>query len=493
MTQPMTPTVDNLIAGHWRSDGELPPAEDRDPADDRDLLALVPSLGPAQVTAAIDAAAHAFPGWRATPATDRGAILLRAAELLRQRRDEVARDISRENGKTLGEAGVEVDKSADFLAYYAGVGRLPYGDLLDDGRPGTLVMTRREPLGAVVIITPWNDPLLTPARKLSPALITGNTVVLKPAPETPLAMYHLARALHDAGLPAGVLSTVTGDPEVIGAALLDDPRVRAVSLTGSGATGNLLERRLAGRPVRFEAEMGGKNAAVVLADADLDLAVSTIAAAAFAQAGQRCTAASRVFAEDAILPGLLKQLVTAARSHRLGPGTADGTTMGPLISRPHRDKVLAGVRAAAGGGATVLCGGTAPQDPRLAHGCFFEPTVVTDAGPELAIWRDELFGPVVAVAATGGLDEAVAAVNDSPFGLSAALFTSQVGAAHRFIEEVDTGQVSVNLPTSGWDVHHPFGGFKASGSAFKEQGLEGVRFYTKVKTAALRHSTGGAG
>jgi alpha-ketoglutaric semialdehyde dehydrogenase len=490
MTQPTTSTVANLIAGAWDARGEQPPGEDRNPADDREVVALVPSLGPAQVTAAIDAAAHAFPGWRGTPATERGAILLRAAGLLRQRQADIARDISLENGKTLREATVEVDKSADFLAYYAGVGRLPYGDLLDDGRPGTLVMTRREPLGVVVIITPWNDPLLTPARKLSPALITGNTVVLKPAPETPLAMHHLARALHDAGLPAGVLGTVTGHPELIGPALLGDPRVRAVSLTGSGRTGSVLERQLAGRPVRFEAEMGGKNAAVVHADADLDLAASTIAAAAFGQAGQRCTAASRVFADHTVLADLLERLVKAASSQRLGPGLAEDTTMGPLISRAHRDTVLKGVRAAADGGATVLSGGTVPPDARLAPGCFFEPTIITDAGPQLPIWREELFGPVIAVAGTAGLDEAVAAVNDSPFGLSAALFTNQLAAAHRFIEEADTGQVSVNLPTSGWDVHHPFGGFKASGSAFKEQGLEGLRFYTKVKTVALRHGTG---
>jgi aldehyde dehydrogenase (NAD+) len=438
----------------------------------------------------VDAAAEALRPWRRMSALGRGAIMSKAADLLRERHDDIARDLSRENGKTLGEARVEVEKSADFLDFYAAVGRLPYGDLLNDLREGAFVMATREPVGVVVAITPWNDPMLTPARKISPALVAGNTVVVKPSHETPIAMQHLARALHDAGLPPGVLNTVTASNEIVGAHVLADPRVAAVTVTGSTATGKALQRQLAGRGVRFQAEMGGKNAAVVLADADLDLAAATIAAASFAQAGQRCTATSRVLVHRDVEQALVERLVAAARAHRLGEGTADGTTLGPLVSRRQQVSVLKYVQQAKDDGATVRCGGDAPAE--LAHGCFVSPAVVTGVGRDTALWREEVFGPVVAVSTFDDFDDAVAEVNDSPYGLSASIFTRDLSAAHRFIDEVDAGQVGVNLPTSGWDVHHPFGGFKESGSAFKEQGLDALRFYTRVKTAAVGHTKAGS-
>ena len=232
--------------------------------------------------------------------------------------------------------------------------------------------------------------------------------------------------------------------------------------------------------------MGGKNASAVLADADLDLAADTIAAAAFGQGGQRCTATSRVVADRAIAPALLERLAARAAAVRLGPGSEPETTMGPLVSAAQRDEVLAHLERAVGDGARVVAGGGRPAEERLQAGCYVEPTVYAEVSPDMAIWREEVFGPAIAVVEVDGLDELIAAVNDSPYGLSAALFTSSLDAAARFAAEVDTGQVSVNLPTSGWDVHHPFGGFGDSGSAFKEQGLDGLRFYTRVKTVAVR-------
>jgi len=342
-----------------------------------------------------------------------------------------------------------------------------------------------EPLGVVLAITPWNDPLLTPARKLAPALIAGNAVVLKPASHTPLIALELARALHDAGLPAGVLNTVTGSGAAIGDALVDHPALRAVSFTGSNEVGAQLRASLAGTDVRLLAELGGKNAAIVLADADLDKAADTIAAAAFAQAGQRCTATSRVIAERAIVPELVQRLKARAEAHVLGSGLDGTTTMGPLVAGSQRDDVLGFVRRAVADGAQLATGGARPGGEARAYGCWVTPAVLTDVDPASEIWTEEVFGPVVAVVPADGLDEALALVDGSRYGLAAAIYTNDAAAIRRFVAEVRTGQVSVNLPTSGWDVHMPFGGWKASGSGHKEQGAEGLDFYRQTKTVAI--------
>ncbi|MBL7497566.1 aldehyde dehydrogenase family protein [Frankia sp. CNm7] len=458
-----------------------------DPADLRRVVGRVPAMAPAEVTALYDAAADAAARWRDTSPLERARVLAAAAAGLRRRRDEIAAGLVAEMGKTRAEATVEVEKSADFFDYYAGLAREPYGYLLVDSRPGTQTSARIEPLGVVCLITPWNDPLLTPARKLAPALATGNTVILKPATETPLVALRLEEALREAGLPAGALSTVTGRASEIEAALLDDPRLAAVSFTGSNAVGQRIKRRLTDRNVRLQTEMGGKNASVVLDDADLDLAVATVAAAAFGQAGQRCTATSRVIVDRAVAGRVVEGLVRAAAAVRLGPGMDPATTMGPVVSARHRSDVLGHIGRARAQGAAVVAGGGAPSDHALAHGCYLAPTVLTDVEPTMDIWREEVFGPVVVIRVVDGFDAAVAAANDSPFGLAAAVFTTSLARAHTFADRANTGQVSVNLPTSGWDVHMPFGGFGDSGSPFKEQGLEGPRFYTRVKTVAIRH------
>lgn len=461
-----------------------------DPADLQRVVGRVPALSAADVTALYDAAAAAAASWRATGILDRAAVLTAAAADLLRRRDEIVTDLVAENGKTRAEASVEVTKTADFLDYYASFARQPYGTLLADGRPGTQTSVRSEPVGIVCLITPWNDALLTPARKLAPALIAGNTVVLKPASETPLVAQHLARSLQAAGLPDGVLGLATGSVSAFEAELLDEPRLDALSFTGSTAVGRMLQRRLAGRNVRVQTEMGGKNASVVLADADLDLAAATIAAAAFGQAGQRCTATSRVIVDRSVASGLVERLTAAASALRLGPGSDAATTMGPLVSARHRDDVLGHIAAARAEGATVVVGGGPPEDPALGRGCFVLPTILTGVTPAMAIWRDEVFGPVVAVREVDGFAEAVTATNDSAYGLSAAVFTTSLQHAYRFADQARTGQVAVNLPTSGWDVHQPFGGFGDSGSPFKEQGADALRFYTRVKTVAIRYGDG---
>jgi aldehyde dehydrogenase (NAD+) len=345
---------------------------------------------------------------------------------------------------------------------------------------------RTEPVGVVLAITPWNDPLLTPARKLGPALFAGNAVILKPAMETPVVAVHLARALDDAGLPAGVLGLAVGHIEEIAGPLLSDHRLDAVSFTGSTAVGRGLRRQLADSGVRLQTEMGGKNASVVFADADLELAVTTIAAAAFGQAGQRCTATSRVVVQREVADALISGLAARARALRVGPGGTAGTQVGPLVSMRHRDSVQKHLEEAVKDGATVHAGHEEQRGADFAHGCFVAPTVLGITDPaRAAIWRDEVFGPVVVVLTVDGFDAAVTAVNDSRYGLAAAVFTRGLRTAHEFAEQVDAGQVSVNLPTTGWDVHMPFGGFRDSGSAFKEQGLAGLRFYTRLKTVAV--------
>jgi acyl-CoA reductase-like NAD-dependent aldehyde dehydrogenase len=479
-------TLANLLDGSWNgegSDGTIPVL---DPSNSDETVFVIPAMNAEDITAVYDAAERGAEIWRHTPPLERARVLAGAAKLLRERSTEIARDLVSEMGKTIAEATIEVTKSADFFDYYASLARLPLGVELADGRPNVNVAVRNEPVGIVVAITPWNDPLLTPSRKLAPALFAGNAVILKPATETPVVSLRLAAALNDAGLPAGVLGTVTGRASRISDALLADPRLAAVTFTGSTNVGLGIQKTLGGTNVRFQGELGGKNASVVLKDADLDLAADTIVAASFGQAGQRCTATSRVIADRAIAKELLEKLIAGAKKPKLGPGLDPETNIGPMVSRSQQADVIGHLDRAREEGAEILAGGGAPAAAELAIGCYVEPTVIAGVTREMSIWREEVFGPAIAVVEVDGVEEAVEAVNDSIYGLSAAIFTRDLGAAAYFEEYVNTGQVSVNLPTSGWDVHHPFGGWQLSGSAFKEQGLEGLRFYSRVKTVAVR-------
>jgi acyl-CoA reductase-like NAD-dependent aldehyde dehydrogenase len=482
----LPPRLDALVGGRWRAGTGDRWIDVLDPADTRQVVAQVPAMSDADVDEAYRAAAEGARQWRRTNALQRAAVLARGAALLRERAAQIAADLVREMGKTLAEATIEAAKAADFFDFYASLARLPTGYSLADARAGTNVSVRYEPVGVVLAITPWNDPLLTPARKLAPALSAGNAVILKPATDTPLVALHLARALTDGGLPANVLATVIGRGRDVGDALLAGAPLAAVTFTGSTEVGLGIHRALAGRNVRVQTEMGGKNASVVLADADLDLAADTIAAAAFGQGGQRCTATSRVIVDRRVADALIDRLVARAARLRLGSGLEAETQLGPLVSAAQRDGVLAHVVRALDEGSELRSGGSAPTGDAYAHGCYVEPTVLTAVERDMAIWTDEVFGPVIAVHEVDGLDEAIEATNDSAYGLSAAVFTDSLAAATRFMDEVETGQVAVNLPTSGWDVHHPFGGFRDSGSPFKEQGVEALRFYTRVKTCAVR-------
>jgi acyl-CoA reductase-like NAD-dependent aldehyde dehydrogenase len=456
-----------------------------DPSDVREVVGSVPKMTGTDVCDVYDAAVEAAAKWASTSSVNRGRIMVRAASIIRDRQPDIARLLTREMGKTLAEANGEVGKAADFFEYFGGIGRADAGVLLAHERADVTAYTLHEPLGVVLAITPWNDPLLTPARKIAPALIAGNTVILKPASYTPLVAVELHACLLAAGLPEGVLNVVTGSGSSIGDPLVDHPSLAAVSFTGSNEVGAKLRIDLGRRGIPLLAELGGKNASVVLADAALDRAASTIVAAGFAQAGQRCTATSRVIVERGIHDEFVERLRVAAESFVLGPGLASDTTMGPLVSSEQRDEVLGFVERAATAGATLVTGGARLTDEARQHGCYVTPTVLSDISTEMEIWTEEVFGPVVAVVPADDSDAALDLLNTSKYGLAAALYSNDNAAIRRFIVGARVGQVAVNLPTSGWDVHMPFGGHKASGSGHKEQGVEGLEFYRQTKTVAI--------
>jgi acyl-CoA reductase-like NAD-dependent aldehyde dehydrogenase len=477
-------SINNLVGGEFVGARDGRQIDVLNPATAGDVVGRVPAMAAADLDTVFAAAEAGARTWRATGPIERGRILLEAARLLREDASALTSLIVAEMGKTRTEAAGETAKAADFFEYYAGLARMPFGELIPDVRPGTFATQTREPLGVVLLITPWNDPLLTPARKMAPALMAGNAVVIKPATETPLITLRLAEIFHRAGLPIGVLGTVTGRGSEIGDLLTADRRIRAISFTGSTSVGLDLQRRVAGSGIRVQTEMGGKNALVVMDDANLDLAVAAITAGAFAQAGQRCTATSRLIVQRGIADELRRRVSAGVEAIRVGPGDRDGVDIGPVVSKKAQTDINSRVEAALAEGATVLArGSVAPEF--AAVGAFVEPLFLSVESSN-SVWRDEVFGPVLSMIVVDELDEAISAVNASAYGLSSAIFTTSLDSAYLFIDQVDTGQVSVNQPTSGWDVHQPFGGFKESGSPFKEQGLEALRFYSRVKTAAIR-------
>lgn len=459
----------NLIGGERVGD---PQVTRRNPADPGDVVAVTPSSDASVVDAALAAAAEAQAAWAATPAPARGAILLDAADLLRSRHSEVASDLSREEGKTLAEAEGEVRRAIDVLRFFGSLGWRGSGEVLPSGLPGTMVFTRREPLGVAALITPWNFPIAIPAWKLAPALVTGNAVVVKPAELTPLSFAHLTDALVEAGLPAGVLNVVHGKGSVVGDALARDERVAALSFTGSTGVGLGLHRILSDRRARVQLEMGGKNAYLILDDADPLAAAKVVAAGAFSLTGQACTATSRVYCTPGLREAFLDALAEEAESY----------VMGPVVSEQQLAVDVAGIETARAEGATIVSGGAAPS------GQFLRPTVLTGLTHESSVVRDEIFGPVVAVLGVDSYEEGLARVNDSRYGLTAGICTRDLTAAHHFAAHAQVGVVKVNRPTTGLDLNVPFGGVKDSSSnTFREQGTAALDFYTWSKTVYLGH------
>lgn len=460
--------------------------EVRNPADHDDLLGRVPLMSVGEVQDAIGVARSAFPAWAELPAPDRGRVLHRASNLLEQRVEEWARALSREEGKTAAEARGEVVRAVELLRFFGGEAWRVGGDLLPSDTPATLLYSRRVPLGVAAIITPWNFPLSIPVWKIAPALVMGNSVVFKPASATPIMGIRLVELLLEAGLPPGILNVVTGAGGALGDALVTDPRIDAVSFTGSYGIGQALYQKTAVRMTRTHLELGGKNPLIVAADADLDKAVNAAVRGGFGLTGQACTATSRVIVERPLVKAFTERLVAAAAAIRVGAGFAPGVNMGPAVSAAQRKTDLQYISLAQSEGATLLAGGGTPEGEALTRGHFVQPTVLGQVTPTMRIAQEEVFGPVIGILEASDLEEAIHIANDVEYGLSSAIITQDLRKAIRFVEKADAGMVKVNQWTTGASIQAPFGGFKHSGSGmFREMGKGAVDFYSKIKTVYL--------
>jgi aldehyde dehydrogenase (NAD+) len=452
------------------------------PAASNERLGGFKSADIEMVKSAVRVAAEAWPKWRNTAAPSRGKVLLEAARLMDKYREELARLISLEEGKAIKDSRAEVQRSINITEFMSGEGRRFGGYTSGSEMATKFAFTTRQPLGAVACITPWNFPLAIPAWKIAPALIAGNSVILKPASSTPASAVRLAELYQEAGLPDGVLNVLAARGGPAAEALLDAEEVRAVSLTGHTSTGRHVAARLAARGIPMQGELGGKNAALVLADADLDLACAGIVDGAFGSTGQRCTATSRTIVVDSVADQLLDKVVARARQLVVGPGVEEATDVGPAVTADQRASVLKYLDIGQSEGAESVYTATLGK---LPQGHWLAPTVFDRVRPEMRVAREEIFGPVLSVIRVPDNEAAFEAANAVEYGLAASVYTRDVRAIFRFVDAVDVGIAHVNQPTLGGEVHLPFGGVKASGMGPHEQGREAIDFFTKVKTVYI--------
>lgn len=478
-----------FLNGQWVTSASAKSFSTRNPSDLRETVAEYAAGGAEDAGAAIEAARSAFPKWAAATAVARGRFLSKASQILESRKTELAELLTREEGKTLAESTGEVQRAVDIFRFFGGFSYTVGGQTIPHDLPGNLLLTKREALGVVGLITPWNFPIAIPAWKMAPALLAGNTVVLKPASQAPALALELARALQEAGLPAGVLNVVTGEGRAFGNAIAASPAVKAVSFTGSYAVGHGLYQALAPRMVRTQLEMGGKNPTIVLADADLELAVNLVARAGFGLTGQACTATSRVIVEQSVAAPFTEKLAAKAKAWKVGPGLTTGVDMGPAVSEAQLQGNLDYVSIAQAEGARLVTGGRRLSEGDLAHGLFMEPTVIDQVTPSMRIAREEVFGPVIAVISVTDFAEALTVANGLDVGLSASLVTRDFKRALEYVERIEAGVVKVNQISTGLALQAPFGGVKQSSTdTFREQGAGALEFYTRTKTVYLDYS-----
>jgi len=476
------PLLANLVGGARRASASPETLPSVNPSEPSDVVALVPRATSADVDAAVAAAAEALPAWRLLPGPARAEHLYRWAEAVGGRAEELAQAMAREVGKPISEARGEAARGVAILRYYAGEAVRDAGFVIPSQLPETLQLALREPLGVVGLVTPWNFPVAIPLWKAAPALAFGNTAVLKPAEASSGVASLLAETAQAAGLPPGVFNVVFGLGPTAGEALVSHPLVRGVSFTGSAKVGARVAEICARRNVKYQTEMGGKNAALVLADADLSRAASLTISGAMRFAGQKCTATSRVIVQRKIWDEFLGLLAAQAAALPIGPVTDPAAAVGPLISDVARSRVE---RLLASGPCRVHTGGGAPRDGRFSAGWFLTPTVLSEVPADSPLLREELFAPVLVAIPVDGLDEAIAAANDTPWGLSASLFTRDVKSALTYVRRIEAGLVRVNGDTTGVDPHAPFGGVKGSSSGSREQGPAAREFYTEIKTVQI--------
>ena len=476
----------SYVNGKWYHPSSGQVTRNINPADTADVIAEFPLAGTADVRAAIDAAMAAQRSWRKTPGPERGRVLWRAADIARRRIDEIAQTLTREEGKILKEARGEVTKGISLLEYYAGEGFRMGGKTLPSESRDTFTYTIRQPLGCVGLIAPWNFPWAIPVWKSAPALVAGNAVVFKPAELTPATSALLTEIYEEAGLPPGVFNMIVGRGSVVGDAMVAAPELRAISFTGSNAIGNALYVKAAQRGAKVTCEMGGKNAVIVMADADLDKAAVAIHGGAFGSTGQRCTATSRVIAHPDIKAKLVDRLVAMAEKIKLGSGLDQASDMGPSVDEKQWSVVMDYIGVGKAEGAKLLTGGTRPDS--MKHGFFVQPTIFDGVSPSMRIFKEEIFGPVVSVTTANSLDEALQFANSVEYGLTTSIFTENISSVMKFVDEVETGMVHVNEPTVGGEAQLPFGGTKSTGVGEREMAEEGLNFFTEIKTVFINYS-----
>ena len=471
----------NFIGGEWvpADSGEV--YEVTNPANPSEVLGTTPRSGKAEAERAIEAAAEAAPGWKATLPAERGAILSKAADILESRTEELAELMAREVGKPMVESRAEVARAAAIFRYYGSEGWRLDGIMPPSTRPGVQISSAREPLGVVALITPWNFPLAIPTWKMAPALICGNTVVIKPATDASLDAAELMRVLAEAGLPGGVVNMVTGSGGTVGDALVTDPRVKGVSFTGSTPVGLGIQGRAVGKKVQLE--MGGKNPYLVMEDADLSDAAQKISYGAFGYAGQKCTASSRAIVTENVYDEFLDELTSATEAMKVGDPLDDGVLVGPVVNRSQYESILEAIETARGEGRVVLDGGaTGSKD----EGYYISPVIVADVDNKSKTAQEEIFGPVLAVIRARDFDHAVELANDTRYGLTAGIATRSLRYTYEFIARSEAGLANVNVPTAGLEFQVPFGGNKESGVGGREQGPAALDFYSSWKTVAIR-------
>jgi acyl-CoA reductase-like NAD-dependent aldehyde dehydrogenase len=478
----------NFINGEWVESRSGKAYENRNPANTDELVGMFVSSTSEDVDAAVDAAKEAYKKWRLVPAPKRAEILFRAAEILVQRKEEYSKDMTREMGKVLAETRGDVQEAIDMTYYMAGEGRRLFGQTTPSELPNKFAMSVRQSIGVCGMITPWNFPMAIPSWKMTPALISGNTVVLKPAEDTPLSSYHLVQVLTEAGIPPGVVNIVSGDGPGAGAPLAASEDVPVVSFTGSTAVGRLIAETCAPSFKHCSLEMGGKNIIVVMDDANLDLAVDGAVWGGFGTTGQRCTAASRVAVHKSIYHEFVTRFVDRVKALRVGDGLDSGVDMGPCINEQQLKTVMEYVEIGKNEGAKLLTGGNRLDGGPYAKGWFHAPTVFGDCSPKMRIAQEEIFGPVVSVIPIDSFEQGIEVANGVPYGLSASIYTRNVNQAFQATRDLYTGIVYVNAPTIGAETHLPFGGTKQTGNGHREAAIAAIDFFSEWKTIYIDYS-----
>lgn len=478
----------NLIDGEWTESSTGQTFENLNPADTRDVVGIFQKSGKADVDAAVAAAARAFERWRLVPAPRRAEIIYRAAEILAERKDAFARDMTREMGKVLQETRGDVQEAIDTAYYMAGEGRRLFGPTMPSELPNKFAMAIRQPIGVCGMIAPWNFPMAIPSWKLLPAIVCGNTCVIKPAEDTPLSTYHLAETLIEAGLPKGVINIVTGYGPEAGAPIVEHAGVKAISFTGSSEVGRMVGAKAAESFKHCSLELGGKNPMIVLDDANLDLAIEGGLWGGFGTTGQRCTATSRIIVQKGVHREFVDRYIERAKKLKVGNGLDETSEMGPAINKEQMDRDLSYIEIGKREGAKLKCGGNRLDKGDYQYGFFVEPTVFVDVDPKMRIAQEEIFGPVVSIIACDGLEDAMEIANDIKYGLSTSLYTKDVNKAFAAMRDLHAGITYINAPTIGAEVHLPFGGVGATGNGHREGGIGAIDFYTQWKAVYVDYS-----